>query len=202
MNIDIICMDKHFGASKISHGALVSQGYCKKYHKLDGLKNRKLLSHSSGGKKSAIQVSAGRLTEHLTASRWPPCPILVEEKGLSPLKNSSKGALGLGAADLKEGKMRCWTETRESEHSKRFLKQVVKDQKSRSLVDFSRARLEAGRWCSCALETVRGKDSNQKFYSSKMTKQVWGLKKDIFKYAMPDILPSMPCWICPPKTGE
>lgn len=69
--------------------------------------------------------------------------------------------------------MRCWAETTESEHSEgpqSFLKQVIKDQDSRSLVDFSRQMLGAGQrcssWYSSALEMTRGKDSNQKLSMS------------------------------------
>lgn len=66
--------------------------------------------------------------------------------------------------------------TRHSEAPQSFVKQTIKDQDSRSLLDFSTAMLGAGQLCSSAVEIMRGKDSNQKFYSSQMIKQVKVLK--------------------------
>ena len=59
----------NFWISRVSGGALVSQGCRNKVRKPGGLHHRGVLSYSSGGKKSVSCVPAGRLKESLTESR-------------------------------------------------------------------------------------------------------------------------------------
>lgn len=67
--------------------------------------------------------------ESLTQSRGPPHPTLAEQQRFSPWRNSNKGPWSLGTADTEVGRIKCWAETRESEHSEglqSFGEQVTK----------------------------------------------------------------------------